>query len=184
MDHHGRRVLRQAGLRGAYESLTVRTYPLTDAVAVTPEPDWREVRHLKTVLGTHLLVRTDAGWQQMDPATMQERVAPTADEVRALVEDALTANPTRYGAIAAADSTTITTDTGVRVTVDWDRLALSQRGLDTDRIDGIYRIHYLQWTGIAWLDRIVGAVGLVLVLGLSFAGVWLLTRRRRLREGE
>ena len=66
-----------------------------------------------------------------------------------------------------------TTSTHIRVVLDWDRLSLQQRGDDTDRIDRLYKIHYLQWTGVKWLDRVVGAVGLALVAILSVLGLML-----------
>ncbi len=165
------------GYGGAYESLAVRTYPLTAPVSVPPAADWREVRYLKTVLGDHLIARTESGWKQLDPVTLQERPAPTDAEIRTLVTDAFTVNPERYGQITTIEGSVITTDTGVRATFDWNRLSLSQRGRDTDRIDAIYRVHYLQWTGVVWLDKILGGLGLVLVVALSAFGVRLLFRR-------
>ena len=165
------------GYGGAYESLAVRTYPLTAPVSVPPAADWREVRYLKTVLGDHLIARTESGWKQLDPATLQERPAPTEAEVRTLVSDAFTVNPERYGQVATIDGPVITTDTGVRATFDWNRLSLSQRGRDTDRIDAIYRVHYLQWTGVESLDKVLGGLGLLLMIALSGFGVRLLFRR-------
>jgi hypothetical protein len=165
------------GYGGAYESLAIRTYPLTAPVSLPAAADWREVRYLKTVLGDHLIARTESGWKQLDPVTLQERSAPTDADIRALVSDAFTANPERYGQIATVEGSLITTDTGVRATFDWSRLSLSQRGRDTDRIDAIYRVHYLQWTGVVWLDRILGGLGLALMIALSGFGVRLLFRR-------
>jgi hypothetical protein len=159
------------GYSGAYETLPVQTYPIDAPVAVAVAPDWVEVRYLKTVLGTHVLGRTAKGWQHVDPATLAPRPAPAADAVKALMTDAFVANPARYGHIASLDGLVATTDTGVTVTLDWNRLALSQRGPDTDRIDWFYRIHYLQWTGVAALDRVLGLSGLALVVALSLLGL-------------
>ncbi len=167
------------GYGAAYDSLAIRTYPLTAPLTLTPAADWREVRHLRTALGLHVLVRTDTGWHQVDPETLQPRPVPDDAGLRTLLIDAFTANPERYGQIAALDGRTVTTSTGVQVKLDWNRMTLAQRGPDTDRIDFIYSVHYLQWTGITWLDRIVGGVGLVLLVALSLAGVRLLTRRGR-----
>ena len=89
----------------------------------------------------------------------------------------LAANPTRYGEIVAMTGPVATTDTGVGVTIDWNRLSLAQRGRDTDRIDGIYKIHYLQWTGVDWLDRILAGLGLALIVLLSLAGGRLFFKR-------
>lgn len=158
------------GYAGAYESLPVKTYPLATRIALQTDPAWLEVRIVKTVLGEHLLVRTAAGWQQLDPHSLQAKPAPSEDELRALLIDAFAINPARYGQIATVEGNAATTDTGVQVTIDWNRLALSQYGKDTDRIDFFYRIHYLQWTGVAMLDKILGAVGIALVLFLSLLG--------------
>jgi hypothetical protein len=165
------------GYSGAYESLAVRTYPLTAPVSVPPAADWREVRYLKTVLGDHLIARTESGWKQLDPVTLQGRPAPTDADIRTLVTDAFTENPERYGRIATIEGTRITTDTGVRVTLDWNRLSLAQYGRDTARIDAIYKVHYLQWTGVESIDKVIGGLGLFLMVALSAFGVRLLFRR-------
>lgn len=166
------------GYAGAYESLPVKTYPLATSIALEPNPAWLEVRVVKTILGEHLLARTAAGWQQLDPRSLQPKPAPAEDQLRALLADALAINPARYGQIATVEGNAATTDTGVQVTLDWNRLALSQRGKDTDRIDFFYRIHYLQWTGIAALDKALGALGIALVLSLSLLGARLFFSRR------
>jgi len=163
------------GYGGAYESLAVKTYPMASPITVPANPEWLEARVARTILGDHVLVRTSAGWQQIDAVTSQPRPAPVEADIRALVGDAITASPARYGAIASIAGSTALTTTGARVTVSWNRLSLSQRGRDTDRIDGFYKVHYLQWTGIAAIDRVLGGVGLVLLVVLSGLGVrlWL-----------
>src|SRR5689334_11127953 len=90
------------GYAGAYESLPVRTYPLSGPCAVRPAEGWLEVRCLRTVLGPHLLARTGEGWQQLDPLAPengQPRPRPTEAEIRLLLEDAFRANPQRYGSL-------------------------------------------------------------------------------------
>lgn len=72
--------------------------------------------------------------------------------------------------VASIEGNNITTDTGVRVELDWNRLALTQSGKDTDRLDALYKIHYLQWTGVKGLDKVLGALGILLVLALSLLG--------------
>jgi hypothetical protein len=61
--------------------------------------------------------------------------------------------------------------------LDWNKLSLFQRGKDTDRIDLLYKIHYLQWTGIKPLDKVLGMLGILLVLALSALGARLLFSR-------
>lgn len=158
------------GYADAYELLQVKTYPLEPNIALQADPPWLEVRFVKTILGEHLLARTSNGWLHLDPRSLQPKPEPSTDEVRALVTDAVLANPARYGQISGIEGSTITTDTGVRIELDWTRLALTQRGKDTDRIDLLYKIHYLQWTGVKSLDKVLGALGIILVLALSGLG--------------
>jgi hypothetical protein len=165
------------GYADAYEPLQVKTYPLEPIIALQPDPSWLEVRVVKTILGEHLLARTSSGWLHLDPRSLQPKPEPSADEVRALVNDAVSANPARYGQIASIEGTKITTNTGIRIELDWNRLALTQRGKDTDRIDLLYKIHYLQWTGVNSIDKVLGALGIILVLVLSALGARLFFSR-------
>lgn len=159
------------GYGGAYDALPVRAYPLGLVATGAADPGWLEVRQFRTVLGTHLLARTAGGWQQVDPVTGTVLAPPDESDVRRLLNDAFAANPDRYGQVAHVNGETATTDTGVVVTLDWNRMALSQRGPDTDRIDALYRVHYLQWTGIAAVDRVLGLAGLVLLVVLGALGL-------------
>lgn len=158
------------GYEGAYEALNVKTYPLERPLTINPDPAWLEFRYFKTVLGEHLLARTAAGWSHLNPADRQVRSKPTEDELRTLLRDAFQTNPRRYGNVSKVSGDTAITDTGVEVTVDWDSLSLRQKGRDTDRIDLLYKIHYLQWTGVTVIDRVVGIAGIGLVLVLTALG--------------
>lgn len=165
------------GYDGAYEVLSPKAYPLERAVTINPGPAWLEFRYVKTVLGEHLIVRTETGWSHLSAADGRPRAKPTEDEIKALLRDAFTANPRRYGNVFRVSGDTVSTDTGVEVTVDWDRLSLRQRGADTDRIDLLYKVHYLQWTGVTIIDRVVGIVGIVLLLMLTALGTRLAFKR-------
>jgi len=158
------------GYGDAYALLQVKTYPIEPNIALQADPAWLEIRFVKTILGEHLLARTLNGWLHIDPRSLQPKPEPSTDEVRAIVTDAVSANPDRYGRISGIEGNTVTTDTGVRIELDWTRLALTQRGKDTDRIDRLYKIHYLQWTGVNSLDKVLGALGIILVLVLSALG--------------
>lgn len=165
------------GYAGAYEILSPKTYPLDGAASVNPDPRWLEYRHFRTVLGEHLLIRTDKGWLHLNPANGQPRSGPTPTEVELLLKDAFTANPVRYGEISDISGHTAKTNTGVEIAVDWNKMSLQQRGRDTDRIDLLYRVHYLQWTGVKSVDKALGLIGLTLVMVLSVLGAWLAIRR-------
>jgi hypothetical protein len=166
------------GYGGAYEMLAVKAYPLEGATNIAPQPSWLEVRVMHSVLGEHLLVRTTAGWQQLDPRTSQPRPAPDDADLRKLIADALSANPLRYGAIVSADGGVIRTDTGAEIRLDWQQMRLQQYGRDTGWIDTLYRIHYLQWTGVPVIDKALGAAGLALLLGLTALGATLAFGRK------
>ncbi|MFY9607653.1 MAG: hypothetical protein WAU45_03455 [Blastocatellia bacterium] len=165
------------GYQGAYEMLPVKTYPFEANIALQTDRSWLEVRFVKTILGEHLLARASQGWVHLEPRSLQPKPEPSPDEIRTLVSDAFSANPARYGEIASIEDDRITTDTGVSIEMDWNRLALSQRGKDTDRIDTFYKIHYLQWTGVKSLDNVLGALGIILVLALSGLGARLFFSR-------
>lgn len=166
------------GYGAAYDALPIRTYPLDGAIAVRPEPGWREVRYLRTILGPHLIARTDTGWAQLNPVTLQPASAPSDEDVKRLLADAFTVNPARYGQIVSLARGVAATDTGAVITLDWNRLNLQQRGRDTDWIDGLYRVHYLQWTGQKTIDKALGLVGLTLLIVLTVLGARLAFGRR------
>jgi hypothetical protein len=159
------------GYDQAYESLRFKTYPF-EAISILPtNPQWREIRYFRTILGIHVCVRTEDTWIQLDPVTLEARPEATEEELRILLIDAFSSNPDRYGSIATISDDGIVTTTGVRITVDWDRMALYQRGADTDLIDLLYKVHYLQWTGFDAVDKILGPLGLLLILTLSILGI-------------
>ena len=165
------------GYSAAYESLSPKTYPL-DSVMIASDTTWKEFRYFRTILGGHLIVRTDSGWVHLDPATRKPRIKPNETEIKQLLADAFTVNPLRYGEVSSISEQTIKTNTDIEVQLDWNRVSLYQKGKDTDRIDWFYKIHYLQWTGIKSVDKVVGVVGLILVMVLAGLGAWLTVKRK------
>lgn len=165
------------GYDKAYEKLPIKTYAKTyntldlqDQKALNP---WQQYRRLNTVVGEHLLVQRHNQWQQLDVKTGLVR-QPTDTDVRQLIEDAFSKNPMRYGRIERLSGLEAVTDTQVVVTLDWDQMTLRQRGSDTRSIQWLYRMHYLQWSGHEWLDRILGYGGLFLLVALTLLGIRLL----------
>jgi len=165
------------GYAGAYEILKIKTYRLEGSPNLSPEPNWEEFRYLKTILGPHLLVRTDTGWQQLDPVTRLPKAKPGETDFRMLLKDAFSLNPSRYGEVTSVSDLTARTNTGVEVTLDWSTLSLQQTGNDTAWIDRLYKIHYLQWTGFKTVDKVLGLAGLVLVISLTALGAALALKR-------
>jgi hypothetical protein len=165
------------GYAGAYDPLQVKTYALESNTQIQTNSSWLEVRLLKTILGEHLLVRTVDGWQHLEPQSLKPKAAPNEEEMRALLNDAFLSNPARYGQIVTVEGNNIKTDTGVQAKLNWERMSLTQRGKDTDRIDFFYRVHYLQWTGIESLDKVLGGLGITFILVLSLLGAILFFRK-------
>ena len=160
----------------AYSVLSPKTYS-ADQINISAQPEWQEMRLLKTVLGLHLLVKQEGGWQQLDPDSLEVRATPVEADLVRFVEDAISQDTLRYGELLPGESDPFRTSTGVTIAVNWDSLSLYQQGSDTRWIDRIYRIHYLQWTGIAFLDTILGVAGLLLLLLMTATGSAMLLRR-------
>lgn len=158
------------GYSDAYGLIEVPTTSFDQSVDFTPPASSKEVRLLRTVAGIHILVRNEVGWQQWDEDCDCAR--PEDDEIaRALVASAISVNPERYGSIEQQTGMQFGTTTGVRLSLDWGSLRLRQRGSDTDLIDALYRLHYVQWTGVSFLDRAIVLLALSLLLFLVFVGL-------------
>lgn len=171
------------GYQAAFAPLMVKTYPLDSAMVVTPQPEWQELRLLHTVLGHHLLVKKNEQYRHLDADTLQPAARPTQAQLRLLLDDAISTDPERYGRLSRLDNranqTTGYTSTGVELTFDWNRLQLRQQGGDTRLINGVYRMHYLQWTPYTGLNQVLGFLGLALLLALALSGGFLLLRTPR-----
>ena len=159
------------GYSAAYGMLSLKSYPITDSSTLALPAEFDEIRILRTTLGTHLLVDREDQRQHLSAQTGQNWPEPAAHDLRRLIDDAITTDPGRYGVVASTRGLTATTTTGVQVTLDWTHLRLTQRGADTEWINALYRIHYLQWTGITWFDATFGGIALLAVLLLSVMGV-------------
>ena len=165
----------QPGYGAAYEALPVRSYPLSQVLTINPQEDWLEYKVLRTIIGTHLLVRSETGWNNLNAITLAPFEAD-AQQRRALINDAIALKGERYGQLLPSDDTPYHTSTGARISLQWNTLSLQQNGKDTRWIDRMYRVHYLQWTGIRLLDKVLGVFGLLLLIAISVTGVRLLLR--------
>lgn len=166
------------GYQAAFSSLTVKTYPVSQTIQLTPQPEWQEIKLLQTVLGTHLIVKLSDGWQQLNIDDFTARPQPTVDDLQLLIQDAISVDPKRYGQQVVKTKQGFVTDTEVQIQLDWASLNLSQQGKDTEFINNLYKAHYLQWTGQKTLDQVLGVVGLVLLMLTTVVGIKLLNSRR------
>lgn len=87
----------------------------------------------------------------------------------------------RYGAVTGreedATHARIRFAGGAVVTVGREDLSVRQSGPDTDRIDALYRAHYLQWTGIETVDRVFAVAAIAATWLLTAVGLSLFFRR-------
>ena len=167
----------------AYERLVVREYPMTAPYTIPADSDWEETRLLQTILGRHLLVKENGVWRHLDADTLAPMPVPGAEDLTRLLQDAFTMNPDRYGRVATIDESRITTDTDVWINLDWNTLSLDQDGWDSRAIARVYDIHYLEWTGNYWIDKVLGLSGLFLLLYMTWTGMqmsfgWRLKKER------
>lgn len=158
------------GYKEAYQRLEIKLYPLESSITLPNNHDWLEVRQLKSILGEHVLVKNEEGWQQLNPKTLNKRNKPTIAEINLLINDAISSNTERYGTIASIDEFSISTSENVNIQLNWQNMSLRQKGADTEFINTIYNIHYLRWTGIELVDKFLGVIGLLLVVVLAGVG--------------
>ena len=167
------------GYQEAYQGLTIKLYPLERSTTLPDQHSWLAVKQLRTILGDHLLVKNNEGWQQLNPESLEIITAPSSEAIKQLVNDAIKEKPDRYGEINTVNAFEVTTSTDVRITLNWTQMTLRQQGKDTDFINTVYDIHYLRWTGIKALDQVLGVIGLILVVVLAGLGTILMFRKPR-----
>ena len=165
------------GYSDAYQPLLIKTYPIDTSWTIDTAQQWQDLRLVKTILGTHLLVTTDRNTKHLNPYTLQVKTLPSSDQLTLLIEDAIAVNQDRYGSVTAIKDSVATTDTAVTITLDWKTLKLTQRGQDTELIDLIYKIHYLQWTPYAAINQVLGFAGLFLLMALTVLGAMLVVKK-------
>lgn len=165
------------GYEQAYEYLHVKTYRVDREQLLQLPPGWDEVRHLRTVLGDHLLLRQGSAWSHLRAESLEEWPRPSPADITRLLNDAAGQKPDRYGEVAGSQDGVFTTTTGVELTLDWQTLAITQRGRDTRLLGTLYRVHYLEWFGQPAADRVLGVVALAALALLVVLGLRLLASR-------
>lgn len=166
------------GYSEAYEKLPVTTYPSITPFIPIADNQWSEIKIIRSILGEHLLVKNEVNkWSHLNKATMEPIKLPNAHQVERLIKDAIKHNVARYGEVVSIDGLTILTSTQVNITLNWAQMSLHQKGQDTEFIQMMYQIHYLKWTGIKYVDNVLGIIGLGLVIVLALLGIILSFQR-------
>jgi hypothetical protein len=167
------------GYEGAYEKLYLKTYPINHNISIGSDNNWQEFRVIRSILGLHLLAKDNGEINQYDLQTLQIKSKPSESDIKRLIEDAISSNPQRYGTIKHIHDESIFTTTGIEVKLDWNTLKLSQYGLDKRIIGLMYKVHYLQWTPWAVVNQILGILGLILLVTLTFFGIKIYVSNRK-----
>lgn len=149
----------------------------------------RKLELFDTALGPLWRVTTATGRELHDARTGQRRPPLSTAEARSLALDAIARSPhhAAYGEVRAVEEDAAEVRLrfagGPVVTVGRADARLAQHGPDTERIDGWYRLHYLQWTGHRGVDRALALVGLAWIWAVVAPGMVLFVRvlRRRRR---
>ena len=155
----------------AYERLVVKEYPMEETFTIPANSGWEESRLLQTILGRHLLIKENGAWRHLDPKTLEPIPYPDNETLTLLLHDAFIMNPDRYGEVSSIDESRITTNTDVFITMDWNTLSFTQDGRDSRAINKVYEIHYLEWTGFYYIDKVLGLSGLFLLIYMTWTGM-------------
>lgn len=140
---------------------------------------------IDTALGPLYRVSTTQGSSLVDATSGVKKSPLSLADARTLVADAISrsSHAPAYGTFETADlrdsNVVIAYSGGQTIEVSRSDARISQRGGDTDRIDWLYRIHYLQWTGNKTFDRAFAIFGLVLIWAVVLPGLVLFVRRLR-----
>lgn len=172
------------GWGGAYETLSAERDEPIDlrgvSLPVAVASSALRADLVSTAIGPVWRVRTPSG-----PLLVRDGrvVSPlSVDDAKALARDAASRSqvPARYGEVEWAqplrDFVAVRFVGGAMVRVDRDELRIEQSGRDTSRIDWLYRVHYLQWTGIDAFDRALAIAAIVATWALTALGLTLLVR--------
>jgi uncharacterized iron-regulated membrane protein len=163
---------------------TTQVTPLSTVTAMFPDGVQR-VELFGTAIGPLYRVSTAKGSVLVDATTGAKRSPLSEADARTLASDAVAHSREKaaYGEIAKTevrdDAVRFTFSKGPIVEVGREDARISQHGSDTDRINWLYRIHYLQWTGKKTVDRVLAGVGLALIWLVMIPGLVLAWRRRR-----
>ena len=144
----------------------------------------------QTALGPVYRVRFRSASSLIDARSGRVVSPLTEEEARAIAASAASRAiaPERYGAVLGSSTVGPAVEVrfagGAVVTIDQTSLSVSQRGPDTDRIDALYRVHYLQWTGHPTVDRALAIFAIGATWVLAIVGALLLRRPARRQSAE
>lgn len=176
------------GWSGAYEPLSAIDDAPVELDGLVPLADLEQgdvtrVDLVSTALGPVFRVELAGGETRLVEASSGRALSPLTPEAGERIAVAAAARAgarERYGAVTAVREETsaiaVDFEGGATVHVSRTDLALSQSGSDTAFIDALYRVHYLQWTGVGALDRTLELAAIAGTWGLAGLGLVLLRR--------
>lgn len=143
---------------------------------------------LPTALGPLYRVKFATGGGQREAlfdARGGQRISPLDDErARTLIDDAVgrSAHPAHYAAVERVQTgigqLTVHYAGGATVAIGRTGARLRRAGADRERIDALYAVHYMKWTGHPGVDRVLVLFSIVGTWLTTALGLWLLWRGR------
>lgn len=175
----------------AYEQLSCARPKVAVDVATLklPHPS-RPPAHLEvmaTALGPLVVTRDARGRHALYDRSGVRRSPLSKADAEKLVHDAVAQSPLReqYGqpgrVVQTRSKVTVHYSEGPRVSIHRHSGKVTHTGPDRERIDWLYRLHYLKWTGNGDVDPVLVMLAIATAWGATLFGVWLMwsTRRRR-----
>jgi len=159
--------------------IELKKYPITRKFTIIPHSFWQSYSVLRTVLGYHLIVKTDTGYVNLDPVTFEKKNKPNEEFLRALVNDALSINRHKFGTVVKTDGVNFVTNTGFKLKLDWNKLEIIRKTRPRTFRNLLLRIHRFEWTGDKQIDRgLIFATGLLAMI-FSLLTIWSLFTTKR-----
>ena len=169
------------GYDNAFETLSIAKSSYVNPIQLRPHAHWQKLSFVQSNLGAHLLVTTSQGQNlHLHPSTLLPFPLPNEHQLSQLYTAATQHNRSRYGEFKSFETNEtqiqILTTTGIELLLDWSTLRLTQRGKDTQLIDRLYRMHYLQWSPNIKMNMAIAFLAIVGLLIMCFVGLRLLIR--------
>ena len=163
-------------------TIGVKQYPIIKKFTIIPHAFWQSYSVIRTVLGYHLIVKTDTGYIHLDPITFEKKNKPNEEFLKALVNDALSKKRNEYGTVVKMDGNNFTTNTGLKLTLNWNKLEIIREGRPHTFRNALLQIHRFEWTGDPKIDRALLFAGGLLALIYGVLTFWILFKKKKIKN--
>ncbi len=165
-------------LQNQYQ-IKVKQYPIIKKFTIVPHAFWQSYTVIRSVLGYHLIVKTDTGYVHLDPVTFENKNKPNAEFLKALINDALSPKRKDYGTVVKTDGNSFVTTTGLKLKLNWNKLEITIENKPHTFRNTLLQIHRFEWTGDEQIDRALLFAGGLLAFFEGVLTLWLLFKRKK-----